>query len=203
MALRRGTGRAAWQPAARPCGRRRPARATSPRCSARPTPQTQIYACGPARMIAALEDHCAAWPEDALRVEHFVSALGTLDPSREQPFTVELKDSGLTVEVPAHQTLLHRAALRQHRRAERLRGRPVRLLRGARAGGPGRPSRRGAHARRTRGEQPDDGLLLARGGRREAGAGVVARHVKAGAPAIRVLPHRLASPGAVTCRAHA
>lgn len=71
-----------------------------------PDPQTQIYACGPARMIAALEDHCAAWPEDALRVEHFVSALGTLDPSREQPFTVELKDSGLTVEVPAHQTLL-------------------------------------------------------------------------------------------------
>lgn len=71
-----------------------------------PDPQTQIYACGPARMIAALEDHCAAWPEDALRVEHFVSTLGTLDPSREQPFTVELKDSGLTVEVPANQTLL-------------------------------------------------------------------------------------------------
>jgi len=39
-------------------------------------------------------------------VEHFSSKLGTLDPSREQPFTVELKDSGLTLEVPPDQTLL-------------------------------------------------------------------------------------------------
>jgi len=71
-----------------------------------PDADTQVYACGPARMIEALEDLCAAWPEDALRVEHFSSTLGTLDPAREQPFTVELKDSGLTLEVPANQTLL-------------------------------------------------------------------------------------------------
>ena len=67
---------------------------------------TQIYACGPARMVDALEGYCATWPEDALRVEHFSSTLGTLDPSKEQAFTVELKDSGLTLEVPADQTLL-------------------------------------------------------------------------------------------------
>jgi ferredoxin len=41
-----------------------------------------------------------------LRVEHFSSTLGALDPDREQPFTVELKDSGLTLDVPATQTLL-------------------------------------------------------------------------------------------------
>lgn len=67
---------------------------------------TQIYACGPARLIEALEACCAAWPEDALRVEHFSSTLGTLDPTREQSFTVELKDSGLTLDVPPDQTLL-------------------------------------------------------------------------------------------------
>ncbi|MNN50227.1 Phthalate dioxygenase reductase [compost metagenome] len=77
---------------------------------ATPTPHTHIYACGPQRLLDALADGCAAWPEDALRVEHFVSRLGTLDASKEQPFTVELKDSGLVMEVPAGQTLL--AALR-------------------------------------------------------------------------------------------
>ncbi|SFC48494.1 Cytochrome P450 [Polaromonas sp. OV174] len=78
---------------------------------AQPTPDTQIYACGPARMLQALEDCCLAWPQDSLRIEHFESTLGTLDPSREHAFEVELKDSGIVVQVPANQTLL--AALRQ------------------------------------------------------------------------------------------
>lgn len=73
---------------------------------AQPDPRTQVYACGPQRMLDALAECCAAWPQDALRVEHFVSKLGTLDASKEQPFTVELKDSGLVMEVPAGQTLL-------------------------------------------------------------------------------------------------
>lgn len=71
-----------------------------------PDGDTQIYACGPARMIDALQACSAHWPEDSLRVEHFSSTLGALDPDREQPFTVELKDSGLTLDVPATQTLL-------------------------------------------------------------------------------------------------
>ena len=77
---------------------------------AQPQPDTQIYACGPVRMLAALEACCAAWPADALRTEHFVSALGALDPSKEHAFEVELKDSGVVVSVAAGQTLL--AALR-------------------------------------------------------------------------------------------
>ncbi|SNS99737.1 Cytochrome P450 [Noviherbaspirillum humi] len=76
----------------------------------RPQAGVQIYACGPVRMLEALEQCCAGWPEDALRVEHFHSTRGTLDPSKEQPFEVELKDSGITLQVPADQTLL--AALR-------------------------------------------------------------------------------------------
>lgn len=73
---------------------------------AQPAPDTQIYACGPVRMLQALEVCCATWPEDALRVEHFESTLGTLDPSREHAFEVELKDSGMVISVPANQTLL-------------------------------------------------------------------------------------------------
>ncbi len=73
---------------------------------ATPDADTHIYACGPARMIEALEACCGHWPEDTLHVEHFSSTLGTLDPAQEQAFTVELKDSGLTLDVPADQTLL-------------------------------------------------------------------------------------------------
>jgi ferredoxin len=61
-------------------------------------------------MLEALEGCCSAWPEDALRTEHFVSTAGTLDPTREHAFEVELKDSGVVVKVAADQTVL--AALR-------------------------------------------------------------------------------------------
>jgi cytochrome P450/ferredoxin-NADP reductase len=73
---------------------------------AQPVPGAQVYACGPLRMLEALEGCCAAWPEGALRVEHFESTLATLDPSKEQAFEVELKDSGLVLTVPPGQTLL-------------------------------------------------------------------------------------------------
>lgn len=73
---------------------------------ATPVAGTQVYACGPLRMLDALASHCAHWPEDALHVEHFESTLGTLDPSREQAFDVELKDSGIVVHVAANQTVL-------------------------------------------------------------------------------------------------
>ncbi len=73
---------------------------------AQPRPSAKVYACGPVRMLQALESCCAAWPEDSLRIEHFVSTLGTLDPSKEHAFEVELKDSGIVVTVAADQTVL-------------------------------------------------------------------------------------------------
>ena len=73
---------------------------------AQPVQGAQVYACGPLRMLQALEVCCAAWPEGALRVEHFESTLATLDPSKERAFEVELKDSGLVLTVPPDQTLL-------------------------------------------------------------------------------------------------
>lgn len=73
---------------------------------AQPRPGTQVYACGPERMLQALERCCAAWPQDALRVEHFQAAPSALDPEKEHAFEVELKDSGLVVQVPRDRTLL-------------------------------------------------------------------------------------------------
>ena len=75
-----------------------------------PSASTQVYACGPVRLLRALEAHCVDWPADALHVEHFESTLGTLDPTREHAFEVELKDSGIVVQVPPDRSLL--AALR-------------------------------------------------------------------------------------------
>ncbi len=77
---------------------------------ASPRPDTKVYACGPVRMLEALEQACAHWPDDSLRIEHFVSTAGTLDPAKEHAFEVELKDSGIVIPVAADQTFL--AALR-------------------------------------------------------------------------------------------
>jgi len=57
-------------------------------------------------MLEAVQAHCAAWPADALRVEHFESDLPQLDPAKEHAFEVELKDSGITITVPADKTVL-------------------------------------------------------------------------------------------------
>ena len=74
---------------------------------------TQVYACGPDRMVQALEELAENWPDPAaLHVEHFSSALGMLDPSKEHAFDVVLADSDLTLRVPSDQTVLQ--MLRAH-----------------------------------------------------------------------------------------
>ncbi|GLY65311.1 cytochrome P450/oxidoreductase [Amycolatopsis taiwanensis] len=71
-----------------------------------PVDGTQIYACGPERLLSALDSAGQGWPEDSLRVEHFVTTGNGLDPAKEHAFEVELADSGLTLQVPADQTVL-------------------------------------------------------------------------------------------------
>ena len=73
---------------------------------ATPHPDARIYACGPARMLSALEAATAHWPADALRTERFHTDAPTLDPAKEHGFEVELKDSGINVHVPPDQTVL-------------------------------------------------------------------------------------------------
>lgn len=67
-----------------------------------------IYACGPNRMLEALQNAVTlhGLPDNTLHVEHFSNDQPTLDPSRETAFTVELKNSGLTLNVPNDRTLL-------------------------------------------------------------------------------------------------
>ncbi|RQH00152.1 cytochrome P450/oxidoreductase [Paraburkholderia dinghuensis] len=67
---------------------------------------THVYACGPARMLDALRSCSEMWPEGALRVEYFAASAGKLDPANEHAFEVELKDSGLVLNVAADQTVL-------------------------------------------------------------------------------------------------
>ena len=70
----------------------------------------QICACGPTRMIDALQALTADLPPGAFAFEHFTGGDVLLDPEKEQGFDAELTDSGLTVHVPPDQTLL--AAIR-------------------------------------------------------------------------------------------
>lgn len=66
---------------------------------------TQVYACGPDRMISALQDLAADAP-DVLRFERFASDGAALDPEKEAGFDVDLLDSGLSIHVPPDRTLL-------------------------------------------------------------------------------------------------
>jgi len=66
----------------------------------------RVFACGPDRMIDALEELSVNWPEKTLLVEHFSSAKSQLDPTKEHSFKVELTDSDITINVPADKTLL-------------------------------------------------------------------------------------------------
>lgn len=65
----------------------------------------QIYACGPERLLDALEDATSNNPEK-LHIEHFTATGAVLDPAKEIGFDVVLTDSELTVHVAPDQTVL-------------------------------------------------------------------------------------------------
>lgn len=67
---------------------------------------TQLYACGPERLLTHLQEQVLCRPDLTLRIEHFSAALKPLDASTEKGFTVDLQDSGLTIQVAPEQTLL-------------------------------------------------------------------------------------------------
>ena len=65
----------------------------------------QIYACGPERLLTALEGLTADRPA-RLHLEHFSSSGTLLDPAREAGFEAVLQDTKMSVHVAADQTLL-------------------------------------------------------------------------------------------------
>lgn len=69
-------------------------------------PDTLVYCCGPTGLLKAVEEHCASWPLDALRVERFTSSIGEVEHPENRPIEVELAQQGITVTVPADQSVL-------------------------------------------------------------------------------------------------
>ncbi len=70
-----------------------------------PQPDTLVYCCGPEPLLAAVEQHCAGWPEGALHLERF-AARPLSPPVRAEAFDVELARSGLTLTVPPQRSVL-------------------------------------------------------------------------------------------------
>jgi ferredoxin-NADP reductase len=69
-----------------------------------PQAGTVAYCCGPEALLQAVEQHCADWLEDALQIERFHPRLvETAVPSG--AFEVELRKSGMTVTIPADQSI--------------------------------------------------------------------------------------------------
>jgi ferredoxin-NADP reductase len=69
-------------------------------------PETaQVYACGPVRLIGALEEAWGDRPSSRLHLEHF-EAIEYGPPVWQQPFEVELALTGVTVEVPLERSIL-------------------------------------------------------------------------------------------------
>jgi ferredoxin-NADP reductase len=65
---------------------------------AEPAERTIVYACGPRRLLEAVEETMAGWPRASLHVERFEAK--PLGPPRwAEPFEVDLLMSGMTVEV--------------------------------------------------------------------------------------------------------
>lgn len=68
---------------------------------AEPAAGTVIYSCGPEPLLAAVEKHCAHWPEGSLHVERFAAKAPTAETLAEalDSYQVVCRQSGVTVEV--------------------------------------------------------------------------------------------------------
>lgn len=66
---------------------------------------TLVYACGPEPLLRAVELAMTDWPKDSLRLERFApKTIERTEP--DEPFQVELAESGTVVEVGADETIL-------------------------------------------------------------------------------------------------
>lgn len=68
---------------------------------AEPADDTVIYSCGPEPLLAAVEKHCAHWPEGSLHVERFAAQAPSAETLAEalDSYQVVCRQSGVTVEV--------------------------------------------------------------------------------------------------------
>lgn len=65
---------------------------------------TMIYCCGPERLLEAAEQYCVLRPSFSLRTERFAPKIR--ENAVDAPFSVELADSKLSLQVPANRSLV-------------------------------------------------------------------------------------------------
>lgn len=75
-----------------------------------PRPDTKVYCCGPAPLLDAVERRCAAWPPGLLRTERFAARDTGGRAARDEAFQVELRRSGLSLQVAPGQSVLQAVA---------------------------------------------------------------------------------------------
>jgi len=75
---------------------------------AQPCERTAIYCCGPEPLLMAMERHCRHWPPGALHTERFAPKPDASVRER-GAFEVELRQSGITLMVPANKSILEMA----------------------------------------------------------------------------------------------
>lgn len=68
-------------------------------------PHAEVYCCGPARLLEAVESATSEWPTSRVHAEHF-EAKEFGDPLWQNTFEVELALSGVTLEIPLDRTIL-------------------------------------------------------------------------------------------------
>lgn len=69
-------------------------------------PRASVYCCGPAPLLAAVEQACAPLPAGTLHVERFAPKDIDPAPGADQPFEVALERSGITVAVGADESIV-------------------------------------------------------------------------------------------------
>lgn len=67
-------------------------------------PGRDVFCCGPARLLDAIDSHCAHWPDDTVCMERFRAI--QVDTSADSAFEVELAASGQILTVAAEQSIL-------------------------------------------------------------------------------------------------
>ena len=70
-----------------------------------PQPGTAVYCCGPEPLLTAVEQRCSTWPAGSLHLERFAPK-DVGEPVRPESFEIELAVSGLTLTVPANESVL-------------------------------------------------------------------------------------------------
>ena len=66
----------------------------------------QVYACGPQRFLAAVDDSTRGWPVGRVRKERFSADADAAAPEGGGAFSVRLARSAIEIEVPANKSLL-------------------------------------------------------------------------------------------------